>query len=160
MAFLARRFKAEGSGNSIEQRIVGNLRNSDGAISLHIRMATQWRYARSFPSNVAAEQEQVCDLLDVAGTMAVLRNSHAVINDDPFCLGINVGHLLDRSARQPRSIFDRIPGCRVDIRQQSIDSGRMRFDELTIENAWAACRPILLIERNQGLHYPLQHGDV
>src|ERR1700730_11244804 len=74
MALFARRFEPEDAGYSVQKRIAWNLGDADRAVSLHIRVAAERRNAGALAPDIAAEQQQIDDLLHVAGTMTMLRD--------------------------------------------------------------------------------------
>ena len=87
--------ESEHAGYSVQQLITRNLGNADRAVSLHIRMAAQRRNAGALAPDIAAEHQQIGDLLHIARAVAMLCDPHAVIDDDPLRLGIDVAGELD-----------------------------------------------------------------
>jgi hypothetical protein len=92
--------------------------------------------------------------------VTVLGDPHAVVDDDPFGLGVDVAGELDIRSRQAGGLFDLVPGGRVKIGQQFIYAGRVICDEVAVENTCAAFGEALRVERHEGLHDSLQHRDV
>ncbi len=95
MALLARRFDSEHAHQSVQKRIARNLGNADRTIALHIRVAAQRRDARALASDIAAEHQQIGDLLHIACAVAMLGDPHAVIDDDALRLGVDIAGGLD-----------------------------------------------------------------
>src|SRR5882762_7751157 len=95
VALVAGRLESEDAGQSIQKRIIRNLGNADRAISLHIRVAAQRRNAGALASDIAAEHQQIGDLLHIARAVTMLGDPHAVIDDDPLRLGVDIAYELD-----------------------------------------------------------------
>src|SRR5271167_2007679 len=66
VAAVAWWLKSEDAGQSVEKRVIWNLGNADRAISLHIRVAAQRRNSGALTSDIAAQHQQIGDLLHVA----------------------------------------------------------------------------------------------
>ncbi len=95
MALVARRLESEHAGQPVQKRIVRNLGDPDRAIPLHVRMAAQRRDARALAPDIAAEHQQIGDLLNIACAVAMLGDPHAVIDDDALGLGVDFADGLD-----------------------------------------------------------------
>ena len=154
VALVARRLEAEHAGQSIQQCIVRDLGNADGAVSLHIGVAAQRRNAGALAPDIAAQHQQIGDLLHIARAVAMLGDAHAVVDDDPLRLGVDVADVLDIRSRQTRGLLDRVPGGRVEVGQQRVDPGGMILDEVAIENTGAAFGEAFCVERQQGFIMP------
>ena len=123
-------------------------------------MSAQRRNAGALAPDVAAEHQQIGNLLHIACTVAMLGDPHPVVEDDALRLGIDVGGGLDVRSRQPGSFLDRIPGGRVEVRQQLIESGRVICNEFAVENTRSAFGKAFGIKRHEALHDTFQHRDV
>jgi hypothetical protein len=100
VALRARRLEAECADDAVQQCLVRNFGNPDGSIALHVGMTAQRRDAGALAADIAAKQQEIGDLLDVAGAVAVLGDAHAVIDDDAIGLGIDIRDVLDVGPRQ------------------------------------------------------------
>ena len=138
VALVARRFESEYAGNSVQQFIARNLGNADRAVSLHIRVPPQRRNAGALAPDIAAKHQEIGDLLNISRAMAMLGDPHAVIDDDPLRLGIDVSDVLDFRSRQTRGLLDRVPGGRIEVGQQRVDPGGMILDKVAIEDTGPA----------------------
>ena len=95
VALVARRLESEHARYSVQKVIVRNLGDADGAVALHVGMAAQRGDAGALAPDIAAEQQQIGDLLHVAGAVAMLGDAHAVTDDDPLRLGVDVAGGFD-----------------------------------------------------------------
>ena len=95
VALVARRLESEYASQPVQKSIVRNLGDPDGAISLHVRVAAQRRDAGALATDVAAEHQQIGDLLNITGAVTMLRDPHAVVDDDPLRLGVDIANGLD-----------------------------------------------------------------
>src|SRR6266851_2957205 len=95
VALVARRFKSEDAAYCVQKRITWNLSNADRAISLHVGVAAQRRNAGALATDISAEHQQIGDLLHIARAVAMLGDPHAVIDDDPLRLGVDIAYELD-----------------------------------------------------------------
>ncbi len=103
-------------------------------------------------------QQQIGDLLDVAGARRVLGDAHAVGDDRRVGLRIGARHRLKCGAVKPACGFDIVPGRRVEIGDKAFEAVRMFGDEVVVENRRvAAWHPV---EREQRLHDALQRRGV
>src|ERR1700682_2118724 len=95
VALVAWRLEPEHARYAVEKLVVRNFGNADRAISLHIRVAAQRRNAGALAPDVAAEHQQIGDLLHIAGSVTMLGDPHAVIDDDPLRVGVDNAYELD-----------------------------------------------------------------
>src|ERR1700730_9523759 len=92
--------ESEHTGDCVQKLVARNLGNAYRAVSLHVGVAAQRRNAGALASDVAAKHQEIGDLLYIAGAVTVLGDSHAVIDDDPLRLGVNVADEFDFRSRQ------------------------------------------------------------
>src|SRR6267378_2534635 len=95
VALVAWRVESEDASYSVQKRIIRSLGNADRTVSLHIRVTAQRGNAGAFAPDIAAEQQQIGDLLHIAGTVTMLGDPHAVVDDDPLRLGVDIADGLD-----------------------------------------------------------------
>ncbi len=113
-------------------------------------MAAQRADASAGLADVAAHQEQIGDLLDILGAVAMLGDAHAVAEDHALGLDIDRRHALDRGAGEARSALDRLPARRLDVGLQRLEAIGMLCDEGAILGTGGEHR----------LHHALQHRGV
>ncbi len=58
-------------------------------------MAAQRRNAGALAPDIAAEHQQIGDLLHIARAVTMLGDPHAVIDDDPLRLAVDIAYELD-----------------------------------------------------------------
>ncbi len=107
MAMRARRFEAERGLDPCQQGGIRPLGNADAAIPLHIGMTAQRADAGARLSEIAAQQQQIGDLLNIGSALCVLCDSHAVADDGGVRLGIRRGDGFQRITRQSAGRLDR-----------------------------------------------------
>ena len=95
MAVVAWRLEPKHASYSVQKVVIRDFSDADRAVSLHIRVAPQRRNAGTLAPDIAAEHQQIGDLLHIACTVAMLGDSHAVVDDDPIRLGIDIAGELD-----------------------------------------------------------------
>ncbi len=69
-------------------------------------MAAHRAQAGAVAADIAAQQGEIGELLDVLRAVAVLGDAHAEDEDGPLGLGVGGGRLLDVGARQAGDRFD------------------------------------------------------
>ena len=82
VAVAAGRFKPKGSLQLVQKFRFGRFPDADGAVALHVAVATHRAGAGARLANAALEQEQVDDFLDVLNSVFVLRQAHGPADDD------------------------------------------------------------------------------
>ena len=160
MAFVPRRLEAEDVAHPVEELGLRPLGDADGAVALHVRMTAQRADAGPGAPDIALEQQQVGDLLDVAGTGRMLGDAHAVADDrrrrgrvqrrDPFECG----------AGQPARGLDRRPVERRQVRGIGFEPVRVPRDERVVEHRRAVFGACGRVERDHRLRDALQRRRV
>src|SRR5207244_4423283 len=84
--------------------------DANGALPLHIRMAAHRTNTSAALTDVAAQQEQIDQHLNVDDAATVLGDAHAVDDHDALVSCVNGSHRLQRTAAQSRLTFNRLPG--------------------------------------------------
>jgi hypothetical protein len=110
---------------------------------------------RARTPEIAAQQKQVGNRLDVLGAVLVLGDAHAIADDDVFGRGIDLRHALDRLAREARGGLDPVPRGRLDIGLEAREPFGVPGDEIMVEHV-----PARVFQREDGLHHPLEHGQI
>ncbi|MBW4052686.1 MAG: FAD-dependent oxidoreductase, partial [Proteobacteria bacterium] len=160
VAVGARRGKAEALADAIQQRAIRFLGDADGAVALHVGVAAQRADAGAFAADVAAQQQQVGQLLHVFGAMAMLGDAHAVAHDHALGLGVDQRRRLDLGAGEAGLALDRRPRGGAQIRRQRLEAGGVRGDEVSIELAAAAGGKVRRVEVEQAFHDALEHCQI
>src|SRR3984957_15331073 len=135
MALVEWRIESKHASYSVQKVAIRTLGNADRAVPLHIRVAAQRRNTGALASDIAAQHQQIGNLLHVTGAVAMLGDAHAVVDDNSLRLGVDIADELDIRPRQTRGLLDRIPGGRFNVGEQFIDAGGMILDEIAVEHA-------------------------
>ena len=106
MSRLVRRLEAETAFQALEKVRLGNLRDADGSVALHVGMAANRTNAGAFAADIAAQQRQIGDLLHVMRAALVLGDAHAVDQDGAFRLHVGIGGIFEILARQAGLALD------------------------------------------------------
>ena len=156
VAVLARRLEAESLLQVIEQFGVGDLGDADGAIALHVGMAAQRADAGAFAADLAAHQHEIGELLHDLRAVPVLRQAHAVAEDDVLGGGVDLSRAFDLAPRQTRAALDLLPLRCLDVAHQSLVAGGVIGNEGAVDDLAA----VLAVQRQQRLHQSLHHRRV
>jgi hypothetical protein len=155
VTLFARRVETEYALQAVEKRLGGNFRDAHRAVALHIRVAAQGADAGAGPAHVPAQQEQVGQLLHVGGAVLVLRDAHAVANNDALGFRIHGSGRFNVGAGQAGDVLDLFPRRRLDVGHQFGKAGRVRSNEVLVEQARTG-----RFERQQRFHHALHGGRV
>ena len=101
--------------------------------------------------DLAAHQHQVGELLHHLRAVPVLRQAHAVAEDDVLGVGVDLRRALDLAPRQAGAALDVLPLRRLDVANKGVVAGRVVGDERAIDDLAA----VLALEGEQGLHQAL-----
>ena len=101
-------------------------------------MAAQGADAGAGLADIAAHQQQIGDLLDILGAVAVLGDAHAVAEDHVLGLDIDRRHALDFGASEARSPLDRLPAGGLDVGLQRLEAAGVLGDEGAVLGAGGA----------------------
>ncbi len=150
--------RTEGRFDAVEHSRARLLGDADRAIALHVGMAAQRADAGARLADIAAQQQQIGDLLDIAGAMAVLGDAHAVGDDRR--VGLRIDARRPPRVRRAASLMRlRSPPSEVASRSATRPRSRGMFgDEVVIEHR-RVCGGIR-VEREQRLHDALEHRGV
>ena len=78
MAVMSWRLEAEGAFDALKHWNIGLFGDADRSIALHVGVTAQRANAGARFAEIAPQKQQVCDLLHVGCTAAVLGDAHAV----------------------------------------------------------------------------------
>src|SRR5208282_6038359 len=109
MAMTRRRAETERLFHVGEHRRDRLFRDADSAVALDVGMSAQWADARAGFAEIAAQQQQGRDLLDVLRSLLVLGDAHAVADDRSVRPDIGVSHPSQRAAVEAACGLDRLP---------------------------------------------------
>ena len=145
-----RRLKIIELGKLVERRQTGLFRNPDGALSLHIGMTANGADIRPGLADVAAQQREVADHVDVLDAHEVLCQAHAV--DHHHCVGVGIGGggLLHFGTCQTRYTLQLVPLMGARGCGEFLEAGRVFLDEIVIENVLLVSRCHRCGKRNHG----------
>ena len=150
-AVLAGRLEAELVAEGVEERLRHLLPDAHGAVALHVAVPADGGGAGARLADVAAQQQQVDDLLDRVDALLVLREAHRPGDDDAVGLEVAGGQLVD------------LVGCagpspRAPCSSSSVGEVRLELVEAlqcSARNSWSSTVPGL---RGLGLEHALGHG--
>ena len=147
----------------VEQRVRGHLGDADRAVALHVGMAAHGADAGALAADIAAQQSEVGELLDVLRAVAVLGDAHAIDDDGALGLGIRHRRRTRRSRRgQAGPALDVVPAA---SRRRSASSasmpGGVAADEIPVEDRCRCSRRARgVVGLDQALHDALDERDV
>jgi hypothetical protein len=160
MSRLLRRLKAETVFQALEKVRLGNLRDADSPVALHVGMAANRTNAGAFAPDIAAKQRQIGNLLYVMRAALVLRNAHAVDQDGAFRLHVGIGSIFEILARQAGLALDVGPLGALEIFDERLDTDRVAVDEIPIEDRRLVRCARSCIRLHQDLHHALEGRDI
>ena len=140
MSRLGRRLEAEAAFQAIEEFRLGNFRDADSSIALHVGMAANRTYAGAFAADIAAQQRQIGDLLHVICAALVLGDAHAIDQDGAFRLHVGIGCKFEVFARQARLPLDVGPLRAFEVIDERLDTDGMAADEIPVQDRAAVRR--------------------
>ena len=159
-ARLARRFETVLLGQAIQRHQFRIVRDANRALALHVGMSAHRAQARARLADVAAQQQQVGDHVQVVLAEMVLRQAHAVDADRDVRLRVGARGLFEIRALQAGSRFDSGPVLRAHAGREFLEPVRVLCDELVVQHAWSAARGGIIVQREQRLADPHDRGDV
>src|ERR1043165_5505202 len=109
-SMISRRFEIKGFPESIQKNFSWPLPNTNRAIALHVAVPTHRTETRAWFADLASQQHQVDDLLDVCDCIAVLRQSHGPAEDRALRRDKDLGGLFDQILRDSTLLDDLAPG--------------------------------------------------
>ena len=134
MSVRARRLETVSALDALQERCARPFGDTDAAIALHVRVTPQRADARAGFAEVAAQEQEVGNLLDVGGAGHVLHDAHAVRDDGGVCPGIGRRHAFERGAIEPARRLDRGPRLGSNVVSQGRETVGVRGDELMVEH--------------------------
>ena len=123
-------------------------------------MAAHRADPRSGLAEIAAQQQQIHDLLHVCSAEPMLGDPHAVDDDDGACSHVDGRHALQLVARQaadPQYVF---PVGLAEIVRERLEAVCMLRDEIEIEHWLLAVAKRLVMRLQHQLHDPLEGRDI
>ncbi|KPB85111.1 Uncharacterized protein AC504_3415 [Pseudomonas syringae pv. maculicola] len=135
MAFFSGRFETEHLAHAGQKRFAGLFIDAHRPVALYVGMPTHRASPRTELADVAAQQQQVDDLLHGITATLVLSDAHPPAADDPLRALINRSHLFDGLARQARMALDGVPGQLSAIIGVLLKTMGVFFNERHIEDA-------------------------
>ena len=131
----ARRLEAEHFLDLVEQFRLGLLVDAHRAIALHVRMAAHRADPRAGLAEIAAQQQQIHDLLHVCSAEPMLGDPHAVEDDDgasPAYRSAATRSSWSRGKPQTRNMSSHV--VLPQIVGERLEAVRMLRDEIEIED--------------------------
>src|ERR1700756_2584979 len=103
------------------------------AVALHVRMAAHRADPRSRLADIAAQQQQVHSLLHFCGAEPMLRDPHAVADNNGLRPHVDIRHTLQLVARQTADTQYVVPAHVAEIVGEGLEAVGMLRDEIDIE---------------------------
>ena len=110
------------------------LRDADSAVALHVGMAAQRADAGAWLADIAAQQQQAGDLVDIRRAGDMLGDAHAIGHDRRVGSRIGLRHHFQSRARQAGSRLDIRPGGRLQIGGEHVETIGVLGDEFVIQH--------------------------
>ena len=138
VAMSARRLEAEHLLDLIQQCRLWLFVDAHRAVALHVGMAAHRADPRSGLAEIAAQQQQIHDLLHVCSAEPVLGDPHAVDDDNGACSHVDSRHAFQLVARQAAGAQYVFPFRLAEIVGERVEAVCMLRDEIEIEH-WLGC---------------------
>src|SRR5262245_18535854 len=123
-------------------------------------MAAYRKNARSGFANVAAQERQIAKHLDRENTGTVLREAHAIENDNRLRIAIDPCCRFYGRTTQARARLDVRPLKVVHARHEGVEAARVLFDEIDIDDALIARGLGLIVHGEKCLRHADEHGEI
>ena len=134
----------------------GPLPDPHRAVALHVRVAAHRARPRAGPADVAAQEQQVHELLHVRDAVLVLGEPHRPAGDHRLRARVERGQLAHLGARNARAALELVERALGERLAPGLEALRVLGDELAVEHR--ARRRVLELE--QRLRDALQERDV
>ncbi len=158
MAFLSGCLETEHLAHAGQKRFAGLFIDAHRPVALYVGVSTYRASPRTELADVAAQQQQVDDLLHGVAATLVLRDAHPPAADDPFRTLVDRRHLFEGLTRQTRMALDDVPGQLSAIIGVLLKAMGVFFNERHIEDARQVFTLRHVIGFDHGLANTLQ-GD-
>ena len=135
---FAWRREGESGVEPLQEGLGRRLVDAHRAIALHVAVSTDRAGSSPEPADVAAQEQQVHDLLHRVAAASVLGDAHAPAGDHPLRLHVGVRGLLQLRAGECGKPLDRGPIERAHIIGKRLEPMGVLLDEVDIEDASAA----------------------
>src|SRR4029077_13397440 len=123
-----------------------------GAVALHIAVPAHRTSSSTRSPQIAAQHQEVHDLLDIRDRVAVLREPHSPATDETFRAHRDLGSRANLGTLQPALLTDIGPGHLSEGRAEFLKAAGVLVDELMIKHQ--AGTTLLLFEHL--LHHALE----
>ncbi len=122
-------------------------------------MAAYGEDTGAFRADVAAQQQQVNEHLDVVDAFAMLRQAHAVNAHDALGARVDGRSGLERRAREARGAHDVVPRRRAHEALEVFETVGVFGDEFAIDHV-VTLRGARIVHREERLAHAGDRGDV
>ena len=140
-AVLTRRVEAELLAQGVQERRRHLLPDAHGPVALDVAVPADGRGAGAGLADVAAQQQQVDDLLDGGHALLVLRDAHGPGDDHLLGPQVAVRELVDLLGPQARGLQDRCFVQRGQVRLQFLQPLAVLREELVVQHGARGWRP-------------------
>src|SRR6516164_1092592 len=111
-------------------------------------------------AEIAPQQEQVHSLLHICGAEPMLRDPHAVADNNGLRPHVDIRHTLQLVARQTAHTQYVVPARVAEIVGEGLEAVGVPRDEIDIEYRFAAGSKCLVMRLQQQLHDPFECRDI
>ena len=123
-------------------------------------MAADRADACALPADMAAQQGEIGQLLNVLRAAPMLGDAHAIDDDRALGFHVDLRGIFDLFATEPRVTLDIRPRRGAQVTHQFIKASGVISDEIPVQNGLRASRPCRCVFIDQNLHEALDHRDV
>ncbi len=131
-----------------------------GPVALDIGVTAYRAKAGAGPADIATQEREVYQVLNILGSADVLGDSHAPHQDCGLGFHVDLRRRFQLGLGQPGLSGDGRPGRLTNIRTQLFKSVRMALDEIDVEDARRICGEGLIIGCDDGLDEALQRRQI
>ncbi|MNL35637.1 hypothetical protein D3C87_1576800 [compost metagenome] len=96
MALFTRRAETEGFLHASKKSLIGNFSDADGSVTLNVGMAAQGTDTGAWPAYIAAQHQEIGELLHIGRAVGMLCDAHAITENDVFRLEVDIHGAIER----------------------------------------------------------------
>src|SRR5262249_15618688 len=133
VAMIARRFEIKGLTQPIKKSLGRSFPNTNRAITLYVAVTAHRTQTRTGVSNLATQQHQVDDLLDVCDGVAMLCEAHGPAEDCALRGDKDLRGLFDQFSSDATLLDDLFPRNVLQSRYELVESVGVASNEVSVE---------------------------
>jgi hypothetical protein len=150
-ALLFRHVHVEEHLQFVLRHLIRFLGDADRALALHVGVTAHRANAGAGAADIAAQEGEIAHRLHGLHALLMLRQAHAVDEDDGLRVRVDHGGRFQRAARQAGPPLDVLPRGLVDRLGIVLEAMCVFGNELVVDDAAASVCRALLLHREQGL---------